>query len=1685
MTNSPNSGQQPEPRPNRRWRRTVLQVSLVMAGLTFVAGAAGAWWVWIFIQQRLSPLVAHNLSQTLNRPLQLGAVERVTLGGLRFGASALPPTPTDRDRVTLDAVEVKFDLFKVLWSRRIGLNVTLIHPDIFVDQTPDGRWISTQITTQSGRSPIKTDLDTIRVEDATITLSPSPRVSARAKEPNAAATPPVIVARGVNGSAILTDNNQHIAFRGSGQPDHGGKFKLQGETLRGPDRTTVTIQAENILAADVSALLPLPLNLQAGRGGGNLTIVYQPKQPLSINGVATFQNVTAQIAQIPNRFSQAKGTLRFRNQLIGLEDVSGRYGQVPATAEGSIDLKKGYNLTAQVRSVRVLDLLQTFNLKTPIVLQGLLNADLRVTGALNQPLITGNASNASLLRADRIDISRLLAQFSVTPRALTFGSIEAIPVAGGIVTGNGQVIFAAPGRLAFNFQAQDVSGDPIARAYGATNANLVVGRVNARAEVRGSFRSFQTQVQWQAPQAAYATQRIAGRGQILVAGGNILFRNTELLVAGGTVRASGAVINGRWQALAQASEIALNRFSSKLPGLLNGNFRLSGTLDNLNLNGILAEGQVVLSEVAGGTVRGRAQVANGRWQALIQASEIALNQFSANLRGLANGDARLSGTLANLNPRAIRAQGQVRLSRGLAQLDRPLVASMRWLGDRLQIDRATAPGFSANGFVLAEFEGAPGIAGFDLNVILQRYDLATVPIALPNNIQVAGLASFQGQVRGTPAVPNLAGQLQLNNLVVNNSLAFEPVLAGDVQYVGGQGLNLNLTGSRDRIAARLDGRNRPLSFFVQQSDTIAQGTTQGDRLVATVQNFPLASLNLRPAARYGIGAVGGQLNGNFSVNLATLATEGNVAIAQPTLGYINAARGASQQADSLTAQFSYANGSAVVSRGELRFNSSRYLLAGSFIAGTDPQFRGKVTADQGRLEDLLAALQYFDIQDFSRGLQTPTYGRANTLNAASAGLSNTTLLTQLRRLSEILALQIQTQARAASNPIPDLSTLKGGFNADISFAGSARSGIATDFALRGQDWQWGDYGVSLVQLVDGHFENGILTVLPFRLEGLSYVRRNGQREQIANSFLNFSGQIGGAQQSGQLQASNLPVGLLRDLFRAPVNVEGQLNATATLSGSFTNPQATGEINLTGASLNNTPVQQATSFFSYNDARLNFRGRLVVAEPQPLTLRGSIPYRLPFMTVYPDSDALSLDINVKNEGIALLNLFQNQVVWKDGQGDVQLQVRGTVLQPQVIGTASIDNATFTAQALPEPLTNVSARVQFDRTRIQVESFQGQFNTGQVTAQGILPIFSANENIESPLTIALNDLVLNFKGLYNGGVGGRVVVTGAALAPRIGGNIILSDGRVSLPSNSAPSNSTVTPTTPTATPTNTDTGSITSPPELDNLQITLGDRVLITSAPVLNFVATGDLSINGPLGALQPKGTIRLRSGQVNLFTTQFNLDRRYEQTAVFQPNNGLNPYLDVQLVTSVPEVTRAPIQAAVPYASSEVAYLPATDFGALQTVRIRARVTGLASELSQNLELTSSPPRTESEILGLIGGGFVDTLGRGNGTLALANLAGSALLTSVQNVIGNTLGLSDFRLFPTTITDARGTSNFGLAAEVAFDITPNLSASVLQILTSAEPTQIGLRYRFNSELILRTSTNLSGETRAVLEFEQRF
>ena len=253
---------------------------------------------------------------------------------------------------------------------------------------------------------------------------------------------------------------------------------------------------------------------------------------------------------------------------------------------------------------------------------------------------------------------------------------------------------------------------------------------------------------------------------------------------------------------------------------------------------------------------------------------------------------------------------------------------------------------------------------------------------------------------------------------------------------------------------------------------------------------------------------------------------------------------------------------------------------------------------------------------------------------------------------------------------------------------------------------------------------------------------------------------------------------------------------------------------------------------------------------------------------------------------------------------------------------------------------------------------------------------------------------------------------------------------------------------------------------------------------------------------PEATIVLERGQVNLFTTQLNLSRDYRNTARFSSNNILDPFLDVLLVGSAIETTAS---RTIPSEISPSEKPDADTLGTLETVRVEAKVKGLASQITNRIELTSSPSRSQAEIVALLGGGFVETLANNTSTFGLASLAGSALFGSLNSEFNNAFPIGELRLFPTQIIDDEdnpddGTDD-GLAGEIAFDLFNNFSFSVLKILNVNEiPAQYGFRYRLDKNFVLRGSTDFraiqnqeeldesneeQGNTRFTIEFESRF
>jgi translocation and assembly module TamB len=1155
--------------------------------------------------------------------------------------------------------------------------------------------------------------------------------------------------------------------------------------------------------------------------------------------------------------------------------------------------------------------------------------------------------------------------------------------------------------------------------------------------------------------------------------------NGDLTLANGKIRATNLQLDrGDWRSNLAISNLTLGSIVEQLPtqlqaAKLNGNFSVAGNLARSTPAAIQASGKGDLRLADGGAIFGsNINLAAGQWQSDLSIRGLKLGSVNQQLpkvvqAGLLVGDFQVAGNLQNpsLDHLQVKGNGNIdRLLGGKIQLANFGLNKGQWQS-RVSADRL-------NIAALAKFAPKNSVDVKQLNGQLSG------DLQLAGNIQDNNLAKLR-----------VSGQTNLTNFRVG-SLKFDPNLIGNIQANPGQGVDIAFAGGTDRLALSLDRNLQPQSFAVQQQGISAKGTITKQIADINVERFPIDLFQQWIPKTVGIQQyrLGGMATGNLAVNLNNFQVAGKqIEITNPIFGAF--------QGDRLLANFRYANGKFNLNDTEIQRGANNYLVDASITPGaTTPTFQAKVRVPKGSLEDVRDLFQIFSIDDLFTPLNKRNYGTIADLRTKTDKIANRPqpLYNELRRLSELRRwLNRETDRQQASNLIPELRNLQGDFSGEISIASNPKTGLRSEFDIQGEKWQLERYSLDKLQ-AKGNWRNGKLHLDP------SIARLQGGQLLLAGDF-------GSDRENATVKIENVPTEWLTSLLDLPVDINGNVNLTAQISGNLDNPRFNGAVSLSDAQLNQTQLKSVTGNFDYWNRRLNFDSNAtfaqtpLVSQADLISLSGSIPYQLPFCNKPPVSQELKIDLNLQNQGLQMLDvLSKKQLHWIDGQGKIALNIKGK-MKPQggvdsltASGTAIISKARIQSVAIPEPLRDVNGEIVFDFDRIDVRKLEGNLDKGKVAVTGIIPISdSLTIDPSHRLSVMMTGIAVNLKEKYNGNVDGKLSIEGTALAPILTGDIKLSNGQVFLP-ESPNTTSTVLGLKPVVTT----EAVVPSSLALRHLQLTLGDNLQITRAPILNFIATGKLDIDGTLDNLRPFGQVQLQKGAVNLFTTQFRLANGYPQTADFFPTLGTEPVLNLRLYAKTLESSASPLtqrssiaRAPVGGEINQTADFYSTSLGSVQTVQVEARIAGLASQLTQRLELTSTPPRSQPEILLLLGGGLVERIGAGDNNIGLgiANLAGSTLLNSVQDRISEALSLSDFRLFPTVTKDSKTSSNstLGIAAEVGLDITPKISTSVFKVLTNSELLQYSLRYRLNEQMLLRGSTNLYGENRAIIEFEQRF
>ncbi|MEL6495662.1 MAG: translocation/assembly module TamB domain-containing protein [Cyanobacteria bacterium J06623_7] len=1213
----------------------------------------------------------------------------------------------------------------------------------------------------------------------------------------------------------------------------------------------------------------------------------------------------------------------------------------------------------------------------------------------------------------------------------------------------------------------------------------------------------------------------------------------DLLLASGQVKVDELKIVDRdWTAIARGSNLRLRELSSSTPeqfaGLIDSTLVLKGTTDNITPAGIRATGDGNLTLPEGTFQVRQLAISEGKFQARVTPQQVDLSLFAdpdsedLELKGKMGGELTVAGKVDNLSPTAVTATGNLSFSQGIDLLEQPLRATIAWNGKRLDVLQANGSGLDAQGYVVLDESFFSDIADklaaveyFEFNVTEARWlDIRKLRLTLPSwaeNLEYRGRGDFAGQIQGIPAAMAIKGNLGLKNFQVED-LDFAPFLTGNVVVSPERGVQLSLqevitapllsatedfgveSGPLDKIELVLDPNFSPLALTIVQDYFQVEGTGEQEILSLRAANIPvellktvaLKSNDLTLPENFALQPVDGSLSGQFVFNLDTLATSGrNVVVKNPALGSI--------RGDRLEGDFQYVDNYFAIQDVAFKQRNSIYKLEGSLSQKPDDlELDGKVSIDGGQIQDILVALQIFELTDFARIFSDRNYGQAFDLYQSGnmvgeqpifdAGIKDAPIIDQLQLLAEIQAMLATVQEQRQTALVPEIKNLRGTFDGKIELFGSLKAGITSEFDFLGEQWRWGNL-VGEQIIARGSLRDGILTLLPISVRLQDSLTPQPNPNNTSPTLL-FTGTFGGSTQSGQFRLVEVPMELIQQLFSFPpeLALDGLVNASASIAGTKVNPQARGEISIDDASLNDTSIQSTKGSFNYKQSRLEFSASSIIADDaDPLILRGSVPYQLAFAEVKPDSDRLELQLNVKDRGLELLDIFsRGELKWIDGSGRIALDITGILDDPKKLprklsaqGTANIKNATIFAKSLPKnPIVNINSQVFFDLDNVRVNQFEGDFGGGKITAKGSVPF--GDTIALNPLTIDFNDIKeVNLPKLYNGGVRGKLQILGKATEPNITGDLTLFDGTILLADEDSREE---LDSSPSATQNQNRNRGLTAVTQYKNLQLRLGQDIQISQPPIFTFAATGDLKINGTFLQPSPDGTIVLQRGQVNLFTTQLNLSRDYRNTARFSSNNVLDPFLDILLVGSAIEASDRSIPSEV--SPTEI---PDSGLRTLETIRISAKVKGLASQITNRIELTSSPPRSQAEIAALLGGGFVEALANSNGTSGLATLAGSALFGSLNGEFNNLFPIGELRLFPTPIIDEnRDNEGDGLAGEIAFDLINNLSFSVLKIFNNDTPAQFGVRYRLDNNFVIRGSSDFRDDgTRGLIEYEHRF
>ena len=363
----------------------------------------------------------------------------------------------------------------------------------------------------------------------------------------------------------------------------------------------------------------------------------------------------------------------------------------------------------------------------------------------------------------------------------------------------------------------------------------------------------------------------------------------------------------------------------------------------------------------------------------------------------------------------------------------------------------------------------------------------------------------------------------------------------------------------------------------------------------------------------------------------------------------------------------------------------------------------------------------------------------------------------------------------------------------------------------------------------------------------------------------------------KLSASNLELAMIGNV--AGFEMIGNANIDAIISGTTDNPNAQVELSANGGFKNST-VDLIRSSMELKDGIVNVENfsvqKAIKEKIYQISAKGLIPLvslNADKKTKLQSNEQINLNISLDNADLSLLPLLsEDYIAWGLGPMAGNLKVTGTASQPLINGAITLKDGTTKIKGMKNLIEHMNLNLVFKDDTMTLEECSGKIGSGGYNINGELKINGLDID-DYNFKLVIDKPTIN-SSFFNGEINGEFELKQAIdrgpkheTLPKIEGHLDFDKCTISIPS----------------IPESEDEMS----KIILDVTINLGDKVHFYSPYLFDMYATGGVRFEGTTHFPIPSGIITVKKGgTVSYLKTTFDVregELQFIQAGSFMPN----------------------------------------------------------------------------------------------------------------------------------------------------------------------------------------------------------